>query len=167
MTPSPLFNFNVVLLQTRLLSLKTTNLHFLIVTSKRYNFNFCPCLSLWTRLSNFNFACYHLSFRSTTFTTFAFASTLNHSCVNVSVLFNFRRSWLSLRLSFPFDISFFPFWLRISLRILFPSAHSASHFFCPLICFLISHLFLLVQFNSTAVIQNPDVTIHVPKTSVK
>jgi hypothetical protein len=36
-----------------------------------------------------------------------------------------------------------------------------------LICFLISHLFLLVQFNSTAVIQNPDVTIHVPKTSVK
>jgi len=113
------------------------------------------------------FACYHLSFRSTTFTTFAFASTLNHSCVNVSVLFNFRCSWLSLRLSFPFDISFFPFWLCISLRILFPSAHSASHFFCPLICFLISHLFLLVQFNSTAVIQNPDVTIHVPKTSVK
>ncbi len=124
----------------------------------------CPC---GPDFQTSTFACYHLSFRSTTFTTFAFASTLNHSCVNVSVLFNFRRSWLSLRLSFPFDISFFPFWLRISLRILFPSAHSASHFFCPLICFLISHLFLLVQFNSTAVIQNPDVTIHVPKTSVK
>ena len=92
----------------------------------------CPC---GPDFQTSTFACYHLSFRSTTFTTFAFASTLNHSCVNVSVLFNFRRSWLSLRLSFPFDISFFPFWLRISLRILFPSAHSASHFFCPLICF--------------------------------
>ena len=58
MTPSPLFNFNFVLLQTRLLSLQTTTLHFLIVTNKRYNFNFCPCLSLWTRLSNFSF-CMH------------------------------------------------------------------------------------------------------------
>ncbi len=60
-------------------------------------------------------------FRTTTFTTFVFASTLNQLRFTVSVSFNFRCSRLLLRLSFPFDISFFPLWIRISL--------SASHSF--------------------------------------
>ena len=148
MTPSPLFNFNFVLLQTRLLSLQTTTLHFLIVTNKRYNFNFCPCLSLWTRLSNFSF-CMH-----------------NICPFGLQLL---QRS-LSLQLSQPLALQCFRFVqlsaLSLSLWLSFPFNNSASHFFCPLICFLISHLFLLVQFNS-AVLQNPDVAIHVPKASVK
>jgi len=92
-TPSPLINFNFVLLQTRLFSLQTTPLHFLIVTNNRYNFNFCPCLSLWTRLSNFSFCMHNICpFGLQLLQCSLCFNSLNHSRFNVSVLFNFRRS---------------------------------------------------------------------------
>jgi hypothetical protein len=47
-----------------------------------------------------------------------------------------------------------------------PSANSASHFFHSLICFF-SFLFVSSRSIHSAVIQNPDVAIHVPKASVK
>ena len=85
--------------------------------NKRYSFNFCPCLS-WTRLSNFSFCMQqHLSFRTTTFRTFAFASTLSQPLALQCFHFvQLSALSLSLWLSFPFD-------------------YSTSHFFHPLICF--------------------------------
>ena len=73
-------------------------------------------------------------------------NSLNHSRFNVSALFNFWRS--------RFRFGFLSLW-TIQLHILL-----------SIDLFLNFLLFLLVQFNS-AVLQNPDVTIHVPKASVK
>ena len=110
---------------------------------------FCADTTIQSYSLQNDFSIHICPFRTTTCTTFIFASTLNQSCFTVSVLFNFRRSRLLLRLSFPFDISFSPLWF-------------ASHFRLR----ILSCSFLLIQFNS-AVIQNPDVTILVPMASVK
>ena len=109
---------------------------------------FVLCLLLWTRLSNFNFCMLqHLSFRTTTFTTFAFAfnsQPLTLQCfrfVQLSALSTFPSA------IFPLRHFFFPFWFYISLGILFSFGLFSFTFICPMIFFLISCLFLL-QFNS-------------------
>jgi hypothetical protein len=132
-TPSPLFNFNAVL-QTRLLSLQTTNLHFLIITNKRYNF--CPCLSLWTRLSNFNFCMLqHLCFQTTAFISFAFAFNSYHS----RFMFLFGSTFGTLDFCFGFlslsTFRLFPFDFTSLSGFSSHAAYSASHFFRPLIFF--------------------------------
>ena len=136
--------------QTRLLFLQTTNLHFLIIINKRYNFTWATfalgCL-FWPHFQTSTFACYNICpFELQLLQRLLLLSALIHSRFNVSISFNFRRSQLSLQLSFPFDISFFPLWLHISFSILFPI------WLLWLFCFLISPSFLLVQFSS-AVIQ--------------
>ena len=128
----PTFQHYFVLLQTRLLSFQTTTLHFLIVTNKCYNFNF---LSLFVPLDQtFKLQllrAQHLSFWTTTFTTFAFAFNSQPLALQTfaSAFFPFQHFVLS-----PLTSHF----SRDSL----PSAYSALHFFHSLICFFFNFLFV-------------------------
>ena len=111
------------------------------------------------------FACYKICpFRLQLLQRSLLLSTLNHSRFNVSVSFNFRRSRLSLRLSFPWDISSFPFDFTSLSGFSSRSAYSASHLFVQ--CFFFNFLFVSssIRFRRN---QNPDVAIHVPTTSMK
>ena len=92
------------------------------------------------------FACYNIVLSDYNFYNVRFRfqlSTTRASCfrfVQLSALSTFPSA------IFPFRHFFFPFWLRISLGILFPFSLFSFTFICPVIFF--NFLFVLLQFNS-------------------
>ena len=92
------------------------------------------------------FACYNIVLSDYNFYNVRFRfqlSTTRASCfrfVQLSALSTFPSA------IFPFRHFFFPFWLRISLGILFPFSFFSFTFICPMIFF--NFLFVLLQFNS-------------------